>query len=66
MYKNAPFRLLSKEEYINLVREAITLSPQDMVIHRVTAETNGYRLIAPKWVLDKQYIIHKLRRYISR
>lgn len=65
IYKETPFKLLSKQEYVDLVIEALKLTPKDMVIHRLTAETNDYKLVAPLWVLNKQDIIFKLKPHIN-
>ena len=60
MYEKDPFRLLSKEEYIELVREALDRTPSDRVLHRLTGETDRKQLIAPLWVLDKTDILQKI------
>lgn len=60
MYQRAPFDLLSMDEYIELVRVALRITPPDMVIHRLTGEVTADRLIAPLWVLKKDEILRRI------
>ena len=60
MYEQAPFDLLSMEEYIALVREALSVTPKDMVVHRLTGEVTADRLVAPLWVLKKDELLRRI------
>ena len=60
MYEESPFDLLSMEEYISLVREALRLTPKNMVIHRLTGEVTVDRLVAPLWVLKKDELLRRI------
>lgn len=64
-YKNTPFELLSKEEYVHLVCDAIEILPRDIVIHRVTGDANKQKLIAPLWSADKLSVIASIDRELK-
>ena len=60
MYEKQPFDLLSMDEYIELVRDALRITPPDMVVHRLTGEVTADKLIAPLWVLKKDEILRRI------
>jgi len=61
MYRTDKFSLLDMNEYIELVEEAIRLTPKDIVIHRLTAECDISKLVAPLWVLKKDAILGRIK-----
>lgn len=60
LYEEKPFKLLEMEEYIGLVRDALAMTPKDIVIHRLTGEVDEKRLIAPAWVLKKNEVLRRI------
>ncbi|MEI6092830.1 MAG: TIGR01212 family radical SAM protein [bacterium] len=60
MYEDKPFKLLSLDEYISLVRKALSLTPSNIVIHRLTGEVDETRLLAPAWIREKNDIIRRI------
>lgn len=60
MYEKEKFKLLSVDEYIELVRKALAITPENIVIHRVTGEVTEDRLVAPHWILDKNEIRRRI------
>lgn len=60
IYKLEHFKLLSLDEYVKLVRTALSLTPKELVIHRLTGEVDAKKLIAPLWVLDKQEVLRRI------
>lgn len=63
-YEEAPFPLLSLEEYTDLVADSIRILPEKMVIHRMTGDGPGYLLIAPQWVRNKKKVLNTIHRKI--
>ena len=61
-YEEAPFPLLSLEEYTDLVADSIRILPEKMVIHRMTGDGPGYLLIAPQWVRNKKKVLNMIHR----
>lgn len=65
IYKEKPFELLSKEEYINLVVEAISRLDPKIVIHRLTGDPNRQKLIAPNWTSDKLSVLSGIEKRLK-
>lgn len=57
LYRSDPFRLMSMDEYIRVVRQALDMSPQGKIIHRLTGEVPKDRLFLPEWVLKKDEVL---------
>lgn len=64
-YQERPFPLLDEETYIQWVAEAITRTPEKMVIHRVTGDGNHKNLVAPKWSAHKRHVLNGLHQYMA-
>lgn len=56
-YSSNPFNLLSMEEYINIIADALEILPPDIVVHRVTGDGARKLLVAPLWTLDKLRVL---------
>lgn len=54
------FALLSMEEYIDIVTEAIAMLPENMVIHRLTGDAPRDLLIGPMWSLKKWEVLNAI------
>lgn len=53
MYSDSPFRLISKEEYIDITVRQLELLPPETIIERITGDGDKSKLIAPMWSTDK-------------
>lgn len=64
-YLKGNIDLLSKDEYTDLVVEAIKILDGKVVIHRITGDGEKSKLVAPLWAADKLSVIgeinHKLK-----
>ena len=60
LYEKEPFKMMELDAYIEVVRKAVEMTPQKMVIHRVTGEVDVTRLIAPSWVFKKDEILRRV------
>lgn len=59
-YEKEPFDFLTKEEYIDLVCEAVGYIREDIVIHRLTGDAPRQLLIGPMWSLKKWEILNAI------
>lgn len=64
-YLSGKFTCLGMEEYIDLIREALAILPEDMVIHRMTGDGDKKLLIAPEWSKDKKRVLNLLNKALS-
>lgn len=55
-----------KEEYINLVVDALEMVPQNITIHRVTADAPRHLLIAPEWGYEKRSVLNGINKEFRR
>ena len=51
-----------KEEYINLVVDALEIIPKHITIHRITADAPRHLLIAPEWGYEKRSILNGIQK----
>lgn len=65
-YKNSPFHILSREEYISLIVDSIEHLPPDIVIHRLTGDGKRALLVEPLWSLDKLRVLSEIDMELKR
>lgn len=65
-YREYPFELLTKEEYIHLVCDALEILPSELVIHRLTGDGNRQLLEAPKWSLHKLGVLSGIDQELKK
>ncbi len=67
LYENGELNLLKKDEYVDLVVDAVERLPQEMVIHRLTGDGPKSTLIGPKWSLNKWEVLNAIDcRFMDR
>ncbi len=66
LYKSTPFPLLSQEQYISLIVDAIELLPPEMIIHRMTGDGAKDLLIAPKWSGHKRAVLNGIEKELKQ
>lgn len=65
MYKQGDFKALTMEEYIEIVIQAISVLPEETVIHRLTGDGPKALLIAPEWSSKKRYVLNELHKQLK-
>lgn len=60
MYLQNKIKLLSQEEYINILCDCIRYVPRNVVIHRLTGDADKTALIAPEWSSDKFKVLREI------
>ena len=67
LYCKQPFKILSLEEYVDIVIKLIERTPQNIVIHRITGDGPKEDLFEPRWSLDKRKVLNSISRgFITR
>ena len=61
-YNKNPFKILSMEEYVDVVTEGLSILPPGLVVHRITGDCKRDLLFEPKWTLNKLKIISTIDR----
>ncbi|MFV0504023.1 MAG: TIGR01212 family radical SAM protein [Lachnospirales bacterium] len=62
MYKNQPFYIMPKEEYIDIIVDLIEHMPKNIVIHRITGDGKKDDLIEPVYSLNKRSILNGISK----
>ena len=65
LYEMGKLEFLSKEDYIELITEGITLLPKDMVVHRLTGDAPRELLIGPMWSLNKWEVLNSIDKALK-
>ena len=60
MYKENPFHILTKEEYVDIVCDQLELLREDIVINRLTADGKLEDLVEPKWIVKKFCVLNDI------
>ena len=58
MYKEKPFHILTKEEYIDITIKQLELLKPEIVIHRITSDPDPKDLIEPDWLIKKFCVLN--------
>ena len=64
-YKNGFFHCLEKNEYFELLAEAIEIIPENIVVHRLTGDGSKKILVAPLWTANKRDVLNSMARYFA-
>lgn len=65
LYKENNYKLLTQEEYIDIVCDQIECLRKDIVIHRLTGDPDSKDLIAPKWLNNKIFILNEIDKTLN-
>lgn len=60
LYQQKKFKVLTKEEYIDIVIEQLELLRPEIVIHRITGDPKIEDLIEPNWLIKKFCVLNDI------
>lgn len=66
MYKKERFKILSKEEYIDIVIKQLELLRPEIVINRITSDPDKETLVDPRWLIDKCQLLNDIDKEMKR
>lgn len=66
MYKKERFKILSKEEYIDIVIKQLGLLRPEIVINRITSDPDKETLVEPRWLVDKCQLLNDIDKEMKR
>lgn len=66
MYKKERFKILSKEEYIDIVIKQLELLRPAIVINRITSDPDKETLVEPRWLIDKCQLLNDIDKEMKR
>ena len=65
IYRQKPFKLLSKEEYIELTVKQLELLRPEVVIERLTGDPLKDELLAPTFVANKKAVLNGIDKLMQ-
>ena len=66
LYKEKPFHVLTREEYVDIVCDELELLRPEIVINRITGDPNPDELIEPKWLIKKFGVLNEIDKEMAR
>ncbi len=66
MYKDKPFHVLTKDEYIDIVIEQLEHLREEIVINRITGDPKKEDLIAPLWLTKKFVVLDDIDKEMKK
>lgn len=65
-YQVNPFKILTREEYVDIVCDQLELIRPEIVIHRITGDPNVDDLIEPNWLVKKFCVLNEIDKELKR
>ncbi len=65
-YLKSPFKIIEREEYIEIVVKQLELLNKEVVIERLTGDPIKEELVAPSWVLNKTTILNDIDKLMVK
>ena len=66
LYNQKKFKILTKEEYIDIVIKQLEYLNPNIVIHRITSDPDPKNLIEPTWLLKKVSILNDIDKEMKK
>lgn len=65
-YKQKPYPILTKDEFVDIVVEQLRYLPPEMTIMRLTGDPLVDKLIAPEWTIKKIDVLNSIDKEMKR
>jgi len=65
-YKETPFHILTRGEYVKTVCDQLEILRENIVIHRVTGDADSAQLVAPEWIQKKFCVMNEIDKELRR
>ncbi len=66
MYKKENFKLITRDEYIDIVCDQLEYLREDIVVNRITGDPKVSDLIEPNWLIKKVTILNDIDKEMKR
>ena len=64
-WEDGRIEVLSMEEYLDIVEQALKILPPDVTVHRLTGDGPKRLLLAPMWTANKRNVINYINKRFS-
>ncbi|MDY3929246.1 MAG: TIGR01212 family radical SAM protein [Clostridia bacterium] len=66
MYERGEFKTLTRDEYVDIIVDALEIIPKEIIIQRLTGDGAKDSLIAPLWSLKKFCVLNEIDKDMVR
>ena len=66
LYKKEKFKILSKEEYVNIVCDQLEYLREEIVINRITGDPKKDDLVEPEWLIKKFCVLNEIDKELVK
>ena len=66
LYNQEKFKVLSKEEYVDIVITQLEYLRPEIVIHRITSDPDPKNLIEPTWLVKKFCVLNDIDKEMKK
>ena len=66
LYNKTHFKILSREEYIDIVCDQLEYLRENIVVHRLTGDPMISELVEPSWLIKKTTILNDIDKEMNR
>ena len=66
LYKQTKFKVLTREEYIDIVCDQLEYLRENIVVHRITGDPKVDDLVEPDWLIKKVTILNDIDKEMKR
>ena len=66
IYKEKPFHILTKEEYVDIVCDQLEYLNEDIVINRITGDPKREDLVEPNWLVKKFCVMNDIDKEMKK
>lgn len=63
-YRAGRMRVLSEDEYLEILKACIRVIPDNVVVHRLTGDGDKRLLVAPLWSADKKHVRNRIEKEV--
>lgn len=63
-YRAGRVRVLSEDEYLEILKACIRVIPDHVVVHRLTGDGDKRLLVAPLWSADKKHVRNRIEKEV--
>ena len=61
-YEDSKFNALTMEQYIDILCDAVSIIPKNVVVHRLTGDGDKKILVAPSWSGNKKVVLNTINK----
>ena len=65
-YEKNKFKILTKEEYVNIVIKQLEYLRPEIVIHRLTGDPDPKNIIEPTWLIKKFTVLNEIDKLMAK